>query len=205
MTSETPPSIREAFDFAWGMFKSHFGQFTAYILTFLGAWVILEVLVIAGQGFGFIWWLVAHSGFFIVFAGLEVGFIRVCLDLYDNKQVTYTDIFHELNLGAKFFLVQLVYFAMVLIGLLLVIVPGAYLGTRFTFYPFTFVEGNPNLQYSLQQSAMTSRSSMRFLFWFSVLIIIFNLIGASILGIGLIVTVSLSVLMRAHVYRQLKG
>ena len=149
--------------------------------------------------------MIAHLSFFIVFAGMEVGFVQICLAIHDGKQVFYSDIFRGLPLGARFLAVQLVYFVTVLVGLVLLVVPGVYFGTRFSLYGFYFVEGNPNLKQSFQQSVVTSQGSMWFLFWFSVLIFLFNILGASLLGIGLIVTIPLSGLMKTFVYRQLSN
>jgi len=196
--------IRNAFDFAWTTFKANFGLLTACVLTFFGSWVILEVLVIAGQRLGFLWWLVAHLSFFILFAGLEVGFIRICLDLHDGKQVVYSDLFRDLRLGANFLLIQLTYFVMVIVGLAFLVILGVYLGTKFTFYAYSFADGNPSLLQSFQQSAIISQEMLWFLMFFSINLLLFNIVGASVLGIGLIVTIPLTALMKVHVYRQLK-
>ena len=193
--------IRHAVNFAWATFKANFRLLTACILTFFASWVILEVLVIAGQRLGFLWWLAAHLSFFIVFAGLEVGFIRICFALHDGKPVGYPDLFRELRLGANFLLIQLIYFVMVLVGFALLVIPGVYLGTKFTFYAYSFADGNPYLLQSFQQSGIISEGSMWFLEWFSNLILFLNIIGASFLGIGLIVTVPISILMKVYMYR----
>jgi uncharacterized membrane protein len=199
-----PLSVREAVDFAWARYKEHYGLLTAFMLTFFAAWVILEVIVIAGQRFGYLLWAIAHLSFFVVFAGLEVGFIQTCLVLHDGKPVSYSDIFRGLSLGVRFFTVQLVYFVTVLIGLVLLVVPGIYFGIRYSFYGFYLVKGNLDLKQSFQQSAVACQGSMRFLFWFYVLVFLFNILGASIFGLGLIVTIPLSTLMKAFIYRQLK-
>lgn len=47
------------------------------MLTFLSAWILLEMAVIAGQHYGWVWWAAMHLLFFIVFAGLEVGFLQI--------------------------------------------------------------------------------------------------------------------------------
>ena len=200
-----PPSIRKAFHFAWKVYKEQFGLLTACLLTFFAAWVILEIIVIAGQQSGIWLWTAAHLGFFIVFAGMEVGFIQICLALHDGKQVRYADLFREVRLGVHFLLVQLVYFVIVLVGLVLLIVPGAYLGARYTFYAFSFAEGNPNLKQSLRQSAVISRDSIGFLLWFSILILLMNLASACLLGVGLLGTIPLSMLMKVDLYRQMEG
>ena len=199
------PSIRKAFNFASPLFKENFGLFASIMLTFFMAWVILEVLVVNGQPLGLIFWAITHLIFFVIFAGMQVGFMQLCLDLYDGKQVRYADIFSKLNLSINFLFVQLVYLVMVLVGLVLLIVPGAYLGTKYTFYAFTFAEGNPNLKQSFQESAVLSEKSMGFLFWFSMLMLLFNILGASVLGIGLIITLPISLLMKAYIYRHLQS
>ena len=68
--------IRQAFNFAWPIFKKRFGLFTAVLLTIFGAWITLEIVVIAGQRFGILLWIVAHLAFLIFVAGMEVGFLR---------------------------------------------------------------------------------------------------------------------------------
>ena len=128
---------------------------------------------------------------------------RICLDLYDGKPVVYSDLFRDLRLGASFLLVQLAYFVMVLVGLAILVIPGLYLGTKFTFLAYSFAVGNPSLMQSFQQSAIISQGSMWFLVRFSLLILLMNIMGAGLLGIGLIVTFPLSMLMKAFLYRQL--
>jgi hypothetical protein len=197
------PSIHKAFDFAWMTFKKQFGLFTAIMLTFLASWVILEVIVVAGQRFGFLLWAIAHLSFFFIFAGLEIGFIRICLASHDGKQIHYVDIFREFHLGISFLFAQLVYLVMVLVGFVTLIVPGLYLGAKYALYAFHFADGYSNLKQSFQESAVIGGGSWWFLFWFSVFIFLLNVLGASILGIGLIITVPLSGLMKASIYRQL--
>ncbi len=204
-SAQTLPSVRDAFDFAWGVFKEHYGLFMGIIMTFFASWVILEVIVIAGQRFGILLWAVAHLGFFILFAGLEVGFIRICLTLQYAKQASYSDVFRGLGLAVKFCAVQLVYILTVLVGLILFIIPGIYFGTRYFLYGFCFADGHPDLRQSFQQSALAGQGLTGFLFRFSLLLLLLNIAGASLLGIGLIVTLPLSVLMKAFVYRQLRG
>jgi hypothetical protein len=67
-----PISIRQAFNFAWPVFKQRFGLFTAVLLTIFTAWVTLEIVVIAGQRFGILLWGMMHLAFFIFVAGIEV-------------------------------------------------------------------------------------------------------------------------------------
>jgi hypothetical protein len=124
-------SIRQAFNFAWPIFKKRFGLFAAVLLTIFGAWVALEIVVIAGQRFGILLWTVMHLAFLIFVAGIEVGFLHLCLVLCDGGEPTFADTFAHLALGPKFLAGQMLYLLMVVIGLLLLVVPGVYYATTF--------------------------------------------------------------------------
>lgn len=202
--NSSPPSIRKAFDFAWMTYRQQFGLFTALVLTFFASWVILEIIVVAGQRLGILLWLLAHLIFFIIFAGMEIGFIRICLASYDGKEIRFTDIFSGLQLGINFLLAQLINTVITIVGFLLLVIPGAYLSAKYAFYAFHFAEASPTLIQSFQQSAIITQRSMLFVVWFSFLILVINILGASILGVGLIATVPLSVLMKASIYRQMQ-
>jgi hypothetical protein len=196
-------SIREAFNFAWSIFKNRFGLFTAVLLTIFGAWVALEIVVVAGQRFGILLWAGAHLAFLIFVSGIEIGFIQVCLALYDGREPTFADFFKHLALGPRFLAGQIVYLLMFALGLLLLIVPGVFLGVRYALFGFCMAAGETNLMRSFQQSAILSMGAKANLLWILVALLVLNVLGASLLGAGLFITVPLSVLMMTAVYRRL--
>jgi hypothetical protein len=196
-------SIRHAFDFAWPTFKKRFGLFTAALLTILGAWVVLEIVVIAGQRFGILLWAVMHLSFLIFVAGLEVGLLQICRALSDGKVPKFAETFEYLPLGPKFLATQILYLLMVVIGLLLLVVPGVYLGVRYSLFGFCFAEGETNLLRCFQQSAILSKGAATGLLWILAALLVLNALGASLLALGLFITVPLSVLIMTDVYRQL--
>jgi len=151
-----PLTIRQAFSFAWPIFKKRFGLFSAVLLTIFGAWVALEIVVIAGQRFGIFLWAVAHLAFLVFVAGIEVGFLRLCLALQNGGEPTFADTFTHLAMGPKFFAGQMLYLLMVAIGLLLLLVPGVYLAVRYALFAVCMAAGETNLMRSFQQSAILS-------------------------------------------------
>jgi uncharacterized membrane protein len=201
--SDDTISIRQAFKIASPILKKRFGLFTAVLLTIFGAWVALEIVVIAGQRFGILLWTAAHVAFLIFAAGVEVGFLQICLALCDGEKPTFADAFTQLILGPKFLAGQMLYLLMTLIGLLLLVVPGIYLGVRYALFGFCLATGETNLMRSFQGSAILSRGSNTYLLWILVFLLVLNVLGASLLGIGLFITIPLSVLMMTTIYRQL--
>lgn len=198
-----PISVGKAVSFAWPTFKKRYGLFTAILLTIFGAWVALETVVMAGQRFGILVWAVAHLAFLIFFAGLEVGFLQICLALYDGGEPTFADAFRRLAWGPKFLAGQMLYLLMVVVGLVLFVVPGLYLGVRYALFGFCMVTREADPIHSFPQSAILSAGTKTYLLAICVSLLVLNVLGASLLGLGLFVTVPLSVLMMTAVYRQL--
>jgi hypothetical protein len=199
----SPISMRHAFDFAWPAFKKQFGLFTAVLLTILAAWAVLEIVVIAGQRFGILLWAVMHLAFLIFVAGVELGLLQICRALSDGKAPTFADTFAHLSLGPKFLAVQILYLLMVVIGLLLLVVPGVYLGVRYALFGFCFADGDTNLLRCFQQSALLSKGATTGLLGILAALLVLNVLGACLLALGLFIAVPLSVLIMTDVYRQL--
>jgi uncharacterized membrane protein len=199
----SPISMRHAFAFAWPALKKHFGLFTAVLLTIFAAWVVLEIVVIAGQRFGISLWTAMHLAFLIFFAGVELGLLHVCRALSAGKVPAFADTFAHLPLGPKFLAAQILYLLMVVLGLLFLVVPGVYLGGRYALFGFRFADGETNPLRCLQQSAILSKGATPGLLRILAALLLLNLLGASLLGLGLLISVPLSVLIMTDVYRQL--
>jgi uncharacterized membrane protein len=199
----SPISMRHSFDFAWPIFKKRFGLFTAVLLTILAAWVVLEIVVIAGQRFGILLWAVMHLAFLIFFAGVELGLLKICRALSDGKATAFAETFAYLPLGPRFLAAQILYLLMVVIGLLLLVVPGVYLGVRYALFGFCFANGETDPLRCFQQSATLTKGATPGLLRILAALFVLNLLGASLLGLGLLITVPLSVLIMTDVYRRL--
>src|SRR5712692_5530917 len=171
--------MRHAFDFAWPALKKRFGLFTAVLLTILAAWVVLEIVVIAGQRFGILLWAVMHLSFLIFVAGVELGLLQICRALSDGKVPKFADTFAYLPLGTKFLAAQILYLFMVVIGLLLLVLPGVYLGVRYALFGFCFADGETSLPCCFPQSAILSKGAAIGLLWILVALLVLNLLGGS--------------------------
>ncbi len=196
-------SIRPAVNFAWRTFKRRCGLFAAILVAVCVGWVALEVIVIAGQRVGIVLWVAAHLAFLIFFAGIQVGFLRICLALYDGGEPTFADTFAPLRTSLKFLAGQVAYLLMVVMGAALLIVPGVYLGVRYFLFAFYMAGDEPDLADGFEESATLTSGRMICLSSILVALFLLNAIGACLLGLGLFVTVPVSVLVMTAVYRQL--
>jgi hypothetical protein len=102
-------------------------------------------------------WAAAHMAFFILFAGLEVGLLRICLTLSVGGDPRYRVAFSGLALGLRLLAAQLIYFGLVVFGLALLGIPGVYLAARYSLFGFAVASGERNLM----ENETSSRPSRR--------------------------------------------
>lgn len=83
-------------------------------------------------------------------------------------------------------------------------VVAVYLSVRFKFYPFVILENeHMTLEALIRQSYKVTRGQFFPVFGALMLMAVFNILGAMLLGIGLIVTIPVSIFATAHLYRKL--
>jgi len=198
-------SIRKSLAQAWDIYRASMWFYTKIVLTFFIAWIILELVVYLAQDLGQVFNLAVHLLFLVIFAGLQVGFIRICLDANAGYTPHYSHLFEHLKQGSKFLVAQLAYVILVLMGLVFLLIPGVYFGTCHAFYGFILAENEFGIIESFYASANLTRGVTGKLFGYFLLLTLLNFFGAMWLGLGLLVTIPVSVLTMASFYRDLKS
>jgi uncharacterized membrane protein len=187
-------TLKEIFNSAWDKAVEH----AWYLLcVFLGAAVIMGAVTpipIIGA---------------IVGVFLGVAIITIALVIVSGATPTFADLlksFKNYKIVWHYLLASLLYGLIVLVGLIALILPGIYLAVRLQFYKFLVVEHEDmGVVDSLKQSLNMSRGHFWKLFAFVVIVIIINIAGALAFGVGLLVTVPVSVLASTLVYKKLHG
>jgi hypothetical protein len=198
-------SVHRALAFAWPTFKKHWWLFLAMLLSVLAAWIVLEVVVITGQRFGLLLWIAAHLAFLIFFACVQIGFLRTCLALRDHRAVAFADAFAPFSLGIRFLAALALYVVVVVVGLALLVAPGIYLGARYAFFGYSFANGEPGIGNAFRSAARLAAGTIPELAAILAAVLLFNLLGAAVLGVGLLVTIPVSGLFLTDIYRQLSA
>ena len=92
---------------------------------------------------------------------------------------------------------------LVVAGLFLLIVPGIYVAVRFQFYGFFVVDEKTGPVESLQRSWEVTDGRVWSLLWLDLILVGINILGMLLFLVGLFVTVPITTLALAYVYRQL--
>lgn len=137
----------------------------------------------------------------------SISIITLSLEITAGVKPIISDLwkkYHHWRLFVNYLLASFLMAVIVGIGLLLLVIPGIYLAIRLQFYKFLIVDKEDIGPWmAIKESwRMTDGHSWK-LFLFMLLIILINLVGAVLLGIGLLVSIPVSLIAYAVLYRQL--
>lgn len=189
----------------WRAFRARPRLYLAIFFTLFGSWALLEILVIALQRLGPALNAVLHLGFLVAFSGLKLGFFRLAERVHAGQPVAYRDLFAAMRRGPAFLCGGLAYLAMIAAGLILLVIPGVYLGARYSLFGFSMAAEGSGIRTSFRRSAELTRGALGPLLALGLALLAINLLGAALLGLGLLVSVPVTVLALAGAYRSLAG
>jgi len=132
-----------------------------------------------------------------------VGFLKVTLRFCDQEKGRLSDLFSQYRLFFKYFLAYILYGLIVLGGIILFIIPGIIWAIKFQFFPYLIIDKKLGPIEALKQSAAITQGVKWQLWVFSLATGVVNIIGALLLIVGLFVTIPVTMLATAFVYRKL--
>ncbi len=146
----------------------------------------------------FIFWVISEI--------IGMGILRINLKFVDKKKPGYKDLF-VLNWKAIFNYIASVVLVglIVLIGFILLIIPGIYLALRLQYAGFLVVDKNLTAIKAIKKSWAITKNHAWHLFVLVLALIGINIVGLLVLVIGLLVTVPLSMVATAFVFRKLSS
>lgn len=193
------------------LFKFSFKQYKSYASFIIGAVLTFIVLAVVPQ----IYFMMRapenptmQTQFFsflltAVQLFLSLGFTKLMLLLVQDAHVTVADMFNNFRIFLSYFVASFIYGLAVSIGLFLLIAPGIWIAIRFQFFPYFIIENGDSSFTALQKSFNLSQDLLLELFVFGVAVVFLNLIGALLLGVGVIFTYPLTTMATAIIYRSL--
>lgn len=152
---------------------------------------------------------VSKSEILSVIVGIfsSISIITVAVIVATDDTPSIKDIFAKYSnykMFLNYIIASVIQGIIVLAGLFLLIVPGIYLSIRLQFYKFLIVDkGDIGPIMALKESWRMTENHTWNLFLFTLLIILLNIVGAMLFGIGLFVTVPVSIVGYALLYRKL--
>jgi uncharacterized membrane protein len=142
------------------------------------------------------------SAFFTVVVAL--GVMRMALRFVDGERGELIDLFAKIPLVVPYLIASIIVGLVTTAGFILLVIPGIYWGLRLQFFGWVIVDKEVGALEATRVSWEITRGSawQLFLMWW--LLFFVNVLGFLAIGIGLLVTVPLSLVAMGHVYRTLE-
>jgi len=198
-------SIEEALNFGWKEMKTYFLLFIFFLLS----WVMLEFILGATESFlprQDIW-----VPFGIVFARvilqsfLSLGALHIVLEITRKKKAKFSDIFDVAYLLPNYIGTVFLRGLIILGGFLLFIIPGIIWSVKFQYASYLVVDKNLGPMEALRKSSALTQGIKWQLFFFNIILMLVNLLGVLSFFIGLLVTIPVTMLAFAYVYRKVSS
>lgn len=148
-------------------------------------------------------WLVAPL-LLVATIQLSIVWVRTILKVQDGRAPTRAELTHvDPTEFFRYLLGSLLYGLVITGGLLLLVVPGVLWAIKYCFTVFLIVDLGLDPLTAMRRSAELTRPARGQLFFFGLTLLGVNILGALVLGVGLLATVPMTLLALGQVYRQL--
>ena len=191
---------------AYSLIKSSFSDFYLIVLVFILLQLVWSILV---KSIGFPGIL---SEIFSL--ELQIIWIIISIKMVDGKKVNVEDIFNffieikndfseALNMFFRFFVAYILYYFMVIAGLLLLVIPGIIWGYKYRFVPTLTIDKKMGPIDAFKKSAEITQGFKFDMFIIDMFCLLINIIGLLAIFIGLFFTIPLTLLVGSVIYRRL--
>ena len=197
-------SIKEAFGSAWKIFSSHVWIFVGSTALIAAISFVSDKINKEDKGglFDFIIGLATA----VLLWWLYIGFIRIAMTAYAGGVISFDMLFKEnWKLLWHYILAVVLSGLCVVVGLILLVVPGIMAQVGLMLVPFLILDKDMQPLAALKESWRLTKGYKWSLFGFLLLVICINVLGALVtFGVGLLVTAPLSLLVITYLYREIE-
>jgi len=186
--------VGEAIEFGWNSVKQHAGFFIGVFLLFFA----LSFMIYGAGALG------TRIVLGLLVSGMSLGYRKLAIDMVDGKPPEFKELFSCFSLLLKYLLGAIMYSIIVAAGLVFFVIPGIIWAVQFGFYSFVIVKERSWPWGALKKSSALTSGVRGKLIIFALALLGINLLGVLALGIGIIITIPLSVIAAAHVFNQLE-
>lgn len=195
--------IGDAIKYGWGKTKAHFLFLWMVLGIVCGVAIFLNIFAKAVGEHSFLGSAVS-LGATVLGIILQIGLIRIYLDLIDQDKEDHLDtLFSQTGLFWRYLGASILYYAVVVVGFILLIIPGIYFSLKYQFYGYLIVDKGLQPFEALKKSATMTVGIKWKLLGFSFALVGLNIVGALLLVVGLLATIPVSILAYVYVYRML--
>lgn len=198
-------SIGEAVRFGWDTMKNNLWFFVGLLVVAGLVYFVPDIIADLIQEDAPIPALLITLGSVALDMIIQMGLVLIAIKFCDSEKAKLGDLFSCYRLFFKYLFGTILYALIMLAGMILLIVPGIIWAIKFQFYAYFIVDKGLGPIESLKRSSAITAGAKWNLFLFGLLLLLINIAGVLICGIGLFATIPTSMVAVASVYRKLLG
>ncbi|MEI7818556.1 MAG: hypothetical protein WCI47_00370 [bacterium] len=146
---------------------------------------------------------VLRGSFIIIIALITLGMVRTTLQSVDSKEPSIVDLF-KTHLFFRYLLTSVLYLGMFVGGLVLFIAPGIYWGLKYQFATYLVAEDRYTISEAFEESARMVEGHEWDLFAYWLVMMMLNTLGLLFFGIGIVITLPVTLVGYSYIYKQLR-
>ncbi len=202
-------NIDDVLGFGWRVMKANFWYFAGVGLLMVLLSLLPDILraILGGtlkqQRLLFAPYLVLTLLDITISILLNIGLIKIALSFCDQIKPGVSSLFNGLDCFWRFLGVSILYALIVLLGMLLLIIPGIIWAVKYQHCTYFVIDKNLGPINALKASALTTRNIKLKLFGFGILCSLINLAGLICFIVGIFATYPIVLVAAALVYRHL--
>lgn len=196
-------SKKEALEFGWRTVKNNIGFFIGISAIVGLIFVVPEIVAKFWKKEAPIASAIISFPFWILQVISVMGLIKISLKFCDGQKPEFKDLFLAYPLFFKYLFASILFGLIVSAGIILLILPGIIWAIQFSFFRYFIVDKELGAIESLKRSSAITKGSKWDLFIFTLLVGIINIFGAFVSFVGLFLTVPLTLVATAYIYRKL--
>jgi uncharacterized membrane protein len=185
--------IGEAIKFSWSTVTSNLGLFIVALL------IVCAISMFPALFDSFVAVIVSWLLGMVV----TLGIMRMSLKFVDGDRGELIDLFETFPLILSYLVASIVVGVITMIGFILLVIPGIIFGVRLHLYGWAVIDRQAGPFAAINESWEVTRGAFWRLIGFWFVLAGINILGVLALGVGLLVTIPMSLVATAHVYRQL--
>lgn len=188
------PTVSACFESAFSLFKKHF-------------WMLILIIFVTGAIKTPMWFMQENKDFsdgyqfvfhvvelfqtiyyFTVASVFSYGVVSVFLKVVRKEEFVFEDIFNGFKTYSRAFLSNLLYTLIVVVGLVLLIIPGLFLACRLIFIPYLIMDKKHSVMDSIKISFYMSKGYFWTIFGMGILSFFVIILGLVLFGFGILIS-----------------
>ena len=188
--------------FGWNTLKTHFKVLFKFFVLYFVLLIVPNIIVEQFQPSIFsILFSLALTIWQVI---LSMGMMKLSLDIIDGKSVSFETIMKPKDVFWTYVWGSLRLGIQVFVGFLLLIVPGVIWAIQYQFVPWLIIDKKMSVDEAFTRSSEMTQGKKMNLFIIGLGFAVINILGALMLGLGLIISVPVTSFALVGIYRFLE-